>query len=87
VRELILQLTDKEIVEFTIPRVVDIVPPVDVFLEGSSCSGDVFQKLVTFREQICLRFPELKTFFHSSPSSSTSYQDPKQKFTDMVLRN
>ena len=31
VRELILQLTDEEIVAFTLPRVVDIVPPVDVF--------------------------------------------------------
>ena len=87
VRELILQLTDEEIVEFTLPRIVDVVPPADVFLEGSSCSGDVFQKLVTFREQICLRFPELKTFFYPSPSPSTSYQDPKQKFIDMVLEN
>jgi len=55
-------------------------------LEGSSCFGDVFKKLVTFREQICVRFPELKTFFYPSPSS-TSYQDPKQKFIDMVLQN
>ena len=31
VRELILQLTDEEIVAFTVPRVVDIVPPVDIF--------------------------------------------------------
>ena len=87
VRELILQLTDEEIVAFTLPRVVDIVPPVDVFLEGSSCSGDVFKKLVNFREQICVRFPELKTFFYPSPSFSASYQDPKQKFIDMVLQN
>lgn len=86
VRELILQLTEDEIVAFTLPRVVDIVPPVDVFLEGSSCFGDVFKKLVTFREQICVRFPELKTFFYPRPSS-TSYQDPKQKFIDMVLQN
>lgn len=61
VRDLILQLTDEEIVEFTLPRVVDLVPPIDIFLQGSSCFADVFQKLVTFREQICLRFPELKT--------------------------
>ena len=81
-RALILQLTDEEIVAFTVPRVVDIVPPVDIFLEGSSCFGDVFKKMVTFREQICVRFPELKTFFDPSPSS-TSYQDPKQKFIDM----
>jgi len=65
---------------------VDIVPPEDVFLEGSSCFGDVFKKLVTFREQICVRFPELETFFYPSPSS-TSYQDPKQEFIDMVLQN
>ena len=56
-------------------------------MEGSSSFGDVFKKLVTFREQICGRFPELKTFFYPSPSSSTSYQDPKQKFIDKVLQN
>ena len=87
VRELILQLTDQEIVEFALPRVVNVVPPVDIFLEGSSSSSDIFRKLVTFREQICLRFPELKTFFFRSPSPSSSYQDPKQKFIDMVLEN
>jgi len=54
VRELMLQLTDEEIVAFTVPRVVNVVPPVDIFLEGSSCFGDVFKKLVTFREQINL---------------------------------
>ena len=70
---------------FTLPRVVDIVPPVDVLLEGSSSFGDVFKNLVTFREQICGRFPELKTFFYPSRSSSASYQDPKQKCFDMVL--
>ena len=86
-KPLILELTDEEIVEFTLPRIVDVVPPADVFLEGSSCSSDVFQKLVTFREQISLRFPELKTFFYPSTSSSISYQDPKQKFIDMVLEN
>ncbi|XP_015777961.1 PREDICTED: uncharacterized protein LOC107355854 [Acropora digitifera] len=31
VSELMSQLTDQEIVEFTLPRVVDIVPPVDIF--------------------------------------------------------
>lgn len=76
VRELILQLTDEEIVEFTLPRVANAVPPADVFLVGTSSSCDVFKKLVTFRENICLRFPELKTFFNSSPSrqsESASY--------------
>ena len=29
------------------------------FVQGSSSSWDVFQKLVTFREQICLHFPKL----------------------------
>ena len=47
--------------------------------------SDIFQTLVSFRKQICLRFPQLKTFFYSSPSSSN--QDPKQKFIDMVLQN
>ena len=64
VRELMSQLTDQEIIEFTLPRVVDIVPPVDLFLKGSSCTSDIFQKLVSFRKQICLRFPRLKTFFY-----------------------
>ena len=85
--ELILQLTDQEIVEFALPRVVNAVPPVDIFLEGNSSFSDIFRKLITFREQICLRFPELKTFFFLSPSPSSSYQDPKQKFIDMVLEN
>lgn len=61
-RELIVQLTDEEIVEFTLTRVANIVPPADVFLVGTSSSRYVFQKLVTLREHICLRYPELKTF-------------------------
>ena len=85
VRELMSQLTDQEINEFTLPRVVDIVPPVDLFLEGSSCTSDIFQKLVSFRKKICLRFPQLKTFFYSS--LSPSYQNPKETFIDMVLQN
>ena len=83
--ELISQLTDQDIIEFTLPRVVDFVPPVDLFLEGSSCTSDIFQKLVSFRKQICLRFPQLKTFFYSS--LSPSYQNPKETFLDMVLQN
>ena len=47
VRELILQLTDQEIVEFTLPGVVDFVPPVDLFLERSSCTSDILQKFVS----------------------------------------
>ena len=83
-RELRSQLNDQEIVEFTLPRVVDIVPPVDLFLAESSCTSDIFQKLVSFRKQICLRFPQLKTFFYSS--LSPSYQNPKETFIDMVLQ-
>ena len=49
-------LTDEEISELALPRVTKVVPPVDFFLQGSSSSGDVFQKLVTFREQICVPF-------------------------------
>lgn len=47
VRELILQLTDQEIVEFILPGVVDFVPPGDLFLERSSCTSDILQKFVS----------------------------------------
>lgn len=80
-------LTDEEISEFALPRVTKVVPPVDYFLQGSSSSGDVFQKLVTFREQICLRFPELVTFFYPRTSLPCTLQNPKQKFIDFVLEN
>ena len=80
VRELILQLTDEEIVAFTLPRVADIVPPVDIFLEGNSCFGDVIKKLVTFREQICVRFPELKTFFYPFPLVLLTIKTQSRKF-------
>ena len=83
-RELISQLTDQEIIEFTLTRVLDVVPPVDLFLEGSSCTSDIFQKLVSFRKQICLRFPQLNTFFYSSLSPSN--QNPKETLIDMVLQ-
>ena len=87
VRELMSHLTDEEISELALPRVTKVVPPVDFFLQGSSSSGDVFQKLVTFREQICLRFPELVTFFYSRTSLPFTLQSPKQKFIDFVLDN
>ena len=32
--DLMSQLTDQELVEFTLPRVVDIVPPIDLFFFG-----------------------------------------------------
>ena len=80
-------LTDEEISELALPRVTNVVPPVDFFLQGSSSSGDVFQKLVTFREQICVRFPELVAFFYSRTSLPFTLQNPKQKFIDFVLDN
>lgn len=43
--ELMSQLTEQEIIEFTLPRVKDIVPPVDLFLEGSSCTSDIFSEV------------------------------------------
>lgn len=86
VHELILQLSDEEIVEFILPRVADVVPPADIFLVGSSFSRHVYQNLVTIRDQICLRFPELKTFFYSS-LSICFLSRPKQQFIDMVHEN
>ena len=87
VRGLMSHLTDEEISELALPRVTKVVPPVDFFLQGSSSSGDVFQKLVTFREQICVRFPELVTFFYSRTSLPFTLQNPKQKCIDFVLDN
>ena len=84
--ELMSHLTDEEIFEFALLRVTKNVSSV-AFFQGSSSSGDVFQKLVTFREKICLRCPELVTFFYSRTSSPFKLQNPKQNFIDFVLDN
>jgi len=85
-RELFTCLSDEEIVEFALPRVGNVVLLVDVFVEGTFSTGDIFSKLVKFREELCLHFPEFRAFFYLSLSHIYCL-DPKQKFVDIVLKN
>lgn len=85
VRELFTCLSDEELVEFALPRIATVVPPVDVFLKGTSCASDIFGKLVKFRDELCIRVPELTAFFY--PRTPPTFQDPKQTFVDIALSN
>lgn len=86
-RELFTCLFDEELVEFALPRVATVVPPDDIFLQGTSCTSDIFRKLLKFRDDLCIRFPEFKTLFYPSTSATNYCQDPKKNFVDIVLKN
>lgn len=69
--DLMSQLTDQELVEFTLPRVVDIVPPIDLFFF-------LERKLI---HSLKLS-PQLKTFLYLSPPPSS--EDPQETLIDMA---
>ena len=76
VRELMSQLTDQEIVEFTLPRVWILCHLLTLFWK------EALAHLTSFRSWSPL---ENKFVFYSSLSHS--YQNPKETFIDMVLQN
>lgn len=72
VRELINLLNEEELLEFALPRIVNIVSPVNFLLEGTSGGNDVWKKVGNLRDELCTRFPELSAMFTLGPSVETA---------------
>ena len=82
VKELFLLLTDDELKQFALPRIANILTPVDFLLQGTSDINRVRQKLVELKNDLCLRYPELNSqFCHVSPL------DKREQLVEILQNN
>ena len=67
VKELFKLLTDDELKQFALPRIANIVTPVDFLLQGASDINRVLQRLVQMKNELCSRHPQLTSQFCHGP--------------------
>ena len=67
VKELFQLLTDEELKQFALPRIANIVTPVDFLLQGTSDINRVPQRLVEMKNELCSHYPELNSQFCHGP--------------------
>ena len=85
VKELCKLLTDEELELYALPRIAKIVTPVDYLLhETTGTVNDVHQKLVKFKNDLCLRYPEFNSLFCQGSPPDTS---PREKLVEIVQNN
>ena len=87
VRELINLLNEEELLEFALPRIVNIVSPVNFLLEGTSGGNDVWKKVGNLRDELCTRFPELSAMFTLGPSVETATDERHKSSVTQALKD
>ena len=82
VKALFQLLTDDELKQFALPRIANIVTPVDFLLQGASDINRVRQRLVQMKNELCSHHPELTSHFCHGPPL-----DEREQLAEIVQNN